>query len=182
MALTQRAHELIQIHFTNKPTCTAIDATCGNGHDTEFLCRLGFKNVIGFDIQEQAINASKLRIKQAKLNAQFIHTGHENMSQHISEELDCVMFNFGYLPKANKDLTTKSDTSIRAITAALDNLSKTGLISLMCYPGHAEGAIETDAIKTLLKSLDHHWDVQHHLARSPKPTAPTLYIITRKIN
>ena len=179
MALTQHAHKLIQTHFTNKPKGIAIDATCGNGHDTEFLCRLGFENVIGFDIQEQAIKASKLRIEQAQLNARFIQTGHENMSQHISGEVDCVMFNFGYLPNANKDLTTKHDTSIHAIEIALDKLSETGLISLMCYPGHAEGAIETNAIKTLLKSLSLDWNVQNHLARSPKPTAPTLYLITR---
>jgi len=179
MALTQRAHELIQIHFANKPKGTAVDATCGNGHDTEFLCRLEFEHVIGFDIQAQAIETSTKRIEQAQLNAQLIKSGHENIEQYITGEIDCVMFNFGYLPKADKSLTTKSSTSIKALTTSLNKLSKTGLISLMCYPGHAEGAIETEKIKQQLDSLGCDWQVENHLAKSPKPTAPTLYIITR---
>jgi len=179
MALTQRAHELIQTHFSDKPKRTAIDATCGNGHDTEFLCREGFDHVIGFDIQKQAIEASQQRIEQAQLNAQLIQSGHENIDDYVEGEVDCIMFNFGYLPKADKSLTTKSATSIQALETSLNKLSKTGLISLMCYPGHTEGAIETNAIKKQLESLSSKWCIQNHLANSPKPTAPTLYIVTQ---
>ena len=52
----------------------------------------------------------------------------------------------------------------------------------MCYPGHPEGAIETTAIKTWMSQLDKQWKVETHLAKSPKPTAPILYTITKVKN
>ena len=180
MSLTQNAHTLITAHFSNKPKRIGIDATCGNGHDTEFLCRLGFDQVTGFDVQAQAISASEQRIQEAGLKADFIHTGHENMQQHIQNEFDCVMFNFGYLPKADKQLTTQSETSLQAINTALNKLSATGLISLMCYPGHPAGAVETSNIKAHLQTLSRDWHVETHLAKSPKPTAPILFLVSRK--
>ena len=42
MALTDDAHNLVRTHFANKAKRVAVDATCGNGFDTEFLVELGF--------------------------------------------------------------------------------------------------------------------------------------------
>lgn len=180
MALTQRTHELIRAHFAQHANTTAIDATCGNGHDTEFLCRLNFDKVFGFDIQAQAINATQERLAHAQLNATLIQSGHENINTHVTDKIDCVMFNFGYLPSTDKSITTKSTTSVKALETVIEKLSDNGLISLMCYPGHPEGATETSAIKTWMEQLGNGWLVETHLAKSPKPTAPILYIITRQ--
>lgn len=180
MSLTQQAQQIIHNHFSNKKQRIAIDATCGNGHDTQFLCGLGFDQVIAFDIQAQAIEQTQQRLQQHQLNAKLIQTGHENMMQYIEGEVDCVMFNFGYLPKADKSLTTKTNTSLKALTIALNALSKTGLISLMCYPGHPEGAIETESIKKHLKLLGEPWRVECILASTPRPTAPILYLIKKQ--
>jgi len=180
MALTQRTHELIRSHFTKSRKKIAVDATCGNGHDTEFLCSLGFDKVFGFDIQLQAINATKQRISQQGLSATLIHSGHEYINAHLNEEVDCAMFNFGYLPSADKSITTTSSTSIQALKAVSHMLSATGLITLMCYPGHPEGSIETTEIKSWLGTLDSSWLVEEHLAKSPKPTAPILFTVSRQ--
>ena len=181
MALTQRTHQLISKHFAQNSKRVAVDATCGNGHDTEFLCQLGFDEVYGFDIQTQAIHATKERLTQAQLNATLIESSHENINAHLSKKIDCVMFNFGYLPSADKSITTKSSTSIKALEAVIETLSGNGLISLMCYPGHPEGAIETAAIKAWMDKLNlNDWFIETHLSKSPKPTAPILYIITRQ--
>lgn len=182
MALTQRTHEIIRTHFTDTSNLIAVDATCGNGHDTEFLCRLGFNKTYGFDVQIQAINTSKERLEKAQLNATLIQLGHENIDQCINEEIDCVMFNLGYLPSADKSITTTEKTSIKALKVVTQKLSTNGLITLMCYPGHPEGAIETTAIKTWMSQLDKQWKVETHLAKSPKPTAPILYTITKVKN
>ena len=40
----------------------AIDATCGNGHDTLFLS--GFCTVIGLDIQTKAIQQTETLLKE----------------------------------------------------------------------------------------------------------------------
>ena len=67
MALTRLAHQLIKEHFESSGANRglAVDATCGNGFDTEFLCRLGFKQVIGFDIQARAIEITRHRLESA---------------------------------------------------------------------------------------------------------------------
>ena len=180
MALTQRTHELVRTHFELNSKVIAVDATCGNGHDTEFLCQLGFNKVYGFDIQTQAINATQERLKRASLDAILIESSHENINTYVNGKIDCVMFNFGYLPSADKSITTKSNTSIKALEAVIETLSDNGLISLMCYPGHPEGATETAAIKEWVETLNSDWLVETHLATSPKPAAPILYIVTRQ--
>lgn len=183
MALTQRTHELIRAHFSDKRAILtsgiAIDATCGNGHDTEFLCRLGFDTVFGFDVQAAAINATKEHLDQTQLKATLIQSGHETIDNHVSAQIDCAMFNFGYLPSADKNITTTTNTSIKALKIVTNKLSQNGLVTLMCYPGHPEGAIETDAIKAWMAQLNTDWKIETHLAKSPKPTAPILFKITK---
>ena len=80
MDLTQRTHEIIRTHFTDTSNLIAVDATCGNGHDTEFLCRLGFNKTYGFDVQIQAINTSKERLEKAQLNATLIPVSYTHLT------------------------------------------------------------------------------------------------------
>lgn len=181
MALTDDAHQLIKDHFQGKDKHLAVDATCGNGYDTQFLAEFGFSRVIGFDIQQIAIDASNKRIKQTGLKGvELILAGHETIEHHIESKVDCVVFNFGYLPNGDKALTTKAQNSVDAIEAATRLLSNDGLISLMCYPGHPPGALETQAIRDCFTNLENNWLVETHLAVSPKPTAPILYNLKRK--
>ncbi len=180
MALTDDAHRLIEEHFGDKEKHIAIDATCGNGNDTAFLARLGFTRVFGFDIQERAIQASrKLLDSMSVSNAELILDGHEHLAKHIKEPASCVMFNFGYLPNADKNITTERASSLKAIQSACNLLSRQGIISLMCYPGTEVGEIEHKAILKHINSLKPDWKVETHLAVSPKPSAPILYLLKR---
>lgn len=180
MALTDDAHCLIKEHFKDKAKGLAVDATCGNGFDSQFLCGLGFEQLIGFDIQAQAISATRQRLVERKYTQfKLIEASHELLENYISSSIDCIMFNFGYLPNGNKRVTTEASSSIKALRSACRLLSKHGVISLICYPGHASGAIEAQAILTDVKALDSAWQVDTHLAASPKPTAPILYIVKR---
>ena len=60
---------------------TVIDATVGNGNDTLLLAKIVGPEgtVIGFDIQRDAISATKNRLIEADLNqrVQLIEAGHE---------------------------------------------------------------------------------------------------------
>lgn len=180
MALTDDAHQLIRNHFEGANKELAIDATCGNGHDTQFLAELGFPRVVGFDVQKCAIEASRNRLEKiGSQGVEFILAGHESMERHIDSAVDCVMFNFGYLPSGDKNLTTDARNSVEAIASATRLLKDNGLISLMCYPGHPSGALETRAIRDWFKTLDDKWIIETHLAVSPKPTAPILYTVKR---
>ena len=180
MSLTDDAHSLIQKHFNNKPKKIAVDATCGNGFDTEFLVNLGFLKVHAFDIQDAAINATNNKLSNNTIASIELHlASHATMAEFIEHKVDCIMFNFGYLPGGDKNITTATQTTISALITASTLLNDEGLISLMCYPGHPSGALETQAIKTWLDGLNDHFFVETHLAASPKPSAPILYVVKR---
>ena len=81
-----------------------VDATCGNGGDTAFLCRLTAPEgrVLGFDIQPEAIASTRARLEQAGVPAgQYaLHCdSHAHLLQYVQPgTADAVMFNFGWLP------------------------------------------------------------------------------------
>jgi len=182
--LTQQAHNLIQTHFeryTMRPKL-AIDATCGNGNDTLFLAALA-ERVFAFDIQEIALAKTRTRLIESQLlnKVCLFHAGHENLKKYVEEDIDCIMFNLGYLPKADKTITTIMQTSLMALNASLDLLNKDfGLLSLLCYPGHPEGRIELDAITQWLGDLPNTWSYQKYLSNYPTEKAPILFHITHK--
>lgn len=183
MSLTQRAHKLIRQHFQDPsiPRDLAVDATCGNGNDTEFLSRLNFRQVVGFEIQEDAIIKTRMRMDELGVtNVGLILDGHESLGRHIAGKIDCVMFNLGYLPGGDEKLTTHEVTTLVALKYATEKLSDTGIISLLCYPGHPAGMQETKAIQRWLKTLGGKFKIQAKMSRNRHEATPILYAITRK--
>ena len=137
-----------------------IDATMGRGNDTLFLKQLVGDNgfVYAFDIQQEAIDATKNRLIENNVyeNVSLILDGHENMDKYIeNKNIACVVFNFGYLPRANHNIATKANTSIVAIKKALQCLKEKGVISLCVYQGGDTGFEEKEAILNFVKDLDY---------------------------
>lgn len=183
MSLTDRAQRLVQDHFASPsiPRRIAVDATCGNGHDTEFLAHMAFNQVIGFDIQERAIGATYTRISQQQIsNVGLIMDGHETLGRHVPGEIDCLMFNLGYLPDGDRSISTDKTTTLVALTYATRKLSQTGIISLLCYPGHAAGFAETALIKKWLQTLGPEWKIRVKASKQPNDTTPILFSLTLK--
>ena len=82
-------------------------------------------------------------------NVKLIQDGHENIKKHIDiqfkGQIDAAIFNLGYLPKGDKSIVTRPETTIKAINAIFDYLSVEGIIVLVIYHGH-EGQVERDAL------------------------------------
>lgn len=136
-----------------------IDATMGNGNDTLLLAQLCGRSgkVLAFDIQEQALNATRerLAVEHAPENYTLLLKSHASMAEYAeSGSVSCIVFNFGYLPGGDHALATKGDTSIQALTQALSLLKKGGMISLCIYSGGDSGFEERDQILAWLKELD----------------------------
>ena len=70
------------------------------------------------------------------------------------QKADAVVFNFGFLPGGDHSVFSQSETSLRAINAALDILTENGFISLCIYYGGDTGFAERDAILAYLEALD----------------------------
>ena len=68
--------------------------------------------------------------------------------------IDAAIFNLGYLPKGDKSIVTKPDTTIQAINSLLSLMSIEGIIVLVIYHGHSEGQIEKHALLDYLSTLD----------------------------
>jgi len=135
----------------------AVDATMGNGHDTERLARLvgPTGRVYAFDIQEQAVAATAKRLEQAGLSDRvtLIRASHADMRLYISGTPRLVSFNLGFLPGGDKRVTTMLQSTMPAVETAMDMLGEGGLLVLCCYPGHAEGARELAALTEYLSRV-----------------------------
>jgi predicted methyltransferase len=150
------------LHKAVKPGDIVIDATVGNGHDTVFLAGLVGESghVFGFDIQEEAIVASKERLTQQSLSARvtLFHSGHEQLSQLIPYnyhgKVSGTIFNLGYLPGSDKTIVTRPETTIAAIQQLLEIMASEGVIVLVIYHGHNGGAEERDGLLAYCRQLD----------------------------
>lgn len=150
---------------------TAIDATCGNGHDTLALAQAVGRNgrILAIDLQEEAILASKRLLSAHQIdNADFVQGSFvhleeywrawmENMERGMTAEtpsnLRAVVFNLGYLPGGDKKVTTTTEGTLLAVQQALSIIAPGGIVTMVLYPGHEEGARERDAMLKFAKQL-----------------------------
>lgn len=151
------AHDFIRANVKNGDIC--IDATAGRGRDTALLCELVGKegHVLAFDIQEQAIESTNKLLGELGFSdrAEVISDGHENMEKYAEPgTVSCVVFNFGRLPGGDPLIFSTSDTSIRAVDAALRLLKDEGVLCLCIYYGSHNGYDERDALLSHLRELD----------------------------
>lgn len=143
------------------PGDVAVDATLGNGYDTLFLANLVGPNgrVYGFDIQEEALAASKHRLAEHNLldRVTFFHKGHEHILESIPPvhhgKISGAVFNLGYLPGGDKSIVTKPKTTISAIEQLLEIMAPEGIIVVVIYHGHREGAVERDYLLRYVEQL-----------------------------
>lgn len=135
-----------------------VDATMGNGYDTKYLAEKVGENgfVYSFDVQEEAIKSTEKKLVKDNIEGRvkLILDGHENMDKYINEEVSCVVFNLGYLPRAKHQIITKPDTTLKAIKHSLKLLKPHGIVSIAIYTGHPGGEEEKDSIYEYIKSLD----------------------------
>lgn len=137
-----------------------VDATMGNGHDTQFLAELVGENghVYAFDIQESAVANTKERLGDMyQARTTLFHKSHDKIAESLPPEthgkVAAAVFNLGYLPGGDKSITTNGSSTIKAIEQLLSIMKDEGLIVLVVYHGHPEGKAE----KTTCSSFAGTW-------------------------
>ncbi len=163
-----------------RPGDLAVDATMGNGHDTERLAQLVGPEgrVIAFDIQEQAVESTRQRLEAAGLldRATLIRDSHANMAAHLDRAPRLIAFNLGFLPGGDKQLTTLLDSTLTAVRAAMELLAPGGMLLVCCYPGHAEGQRELDALRDLFAAVPPQaFNILEHRFVNAGPGAPVCF-------
>ena len=149
--------DYLAAHLPHPKLC--IDATCGNGGDTAFLCRLAGPEgrVLGFDIQPEAIASTRKHLEQLGVPASRyeLHCqSHADLLQVVQPgTADAVMFNFGWLPGADHAVFSTADSSIPALEAALTALRPGGVLSAILYSGRGIGSDEKRHILQWARAL-----------------------------
>lgn len=140
-----------------KPGGFAIDATCGNGHDTLFLAeKVGPHGaVLAFDVQAVAITNTQGKLAEAELlhRVTLTQAGHENLVYYLDRNVDAVMFNLGFLPGGDHEIKTSADTTVSALQTVMTHLAPKGIVTLVIYTGHDGGNVEYDAVRNYLSTL-----------------------------
>ena len=140
-----------------KPGDVCIDATVGNGHDTEYLARLvgDEGKVIGFDIQKDALDSAALQLGNLLSRTELHLESHENMDKYAEEgTVSLIVFNFGYLPGGDHSVATRKETSIPAVKTGLQLLRKGGVMVLCVYSGGDSGFEERDSVLNFAAGLN----------------------------
>lgn len=174
--ISKIAQGIIKSYEDNKKI--AIDCTLGNGHDTDFLSK-SFDRVYAFDIQKEACD------KYSKnKNTIVINDSHEYLGKYINENVDCIMYNLGFLPGSkDKAITTKSESTIKSIDEGLKILNPRGIMTICVYIGHDEGKREETCIVDYLSKLPKdRFAVMEHRYINRNNLAPRLFVIERNSN
>lgn len=146
-----------------RPGDLVIDATVGNGVDTVFLAQLvGAKGkVYGFDIQQEALEQTRKRCMASLPDPGCVHLhlmDHARMKSVLPPEeigrIRAVMFNLGYLPHSDERITTRPETTLPALEAALEVLEDGGILTVVLYSGHPGGREESEAVRRWAEQLD----------------------------
>lgn len=170
---------------TVRPGDAAVDATMGNGHDTLMLCEaVGPEGrVYAFDVQAQALDETRKRLCGAGLDsrAELIHAGHEQMAEYVKGPVRAVMFNLGWLPGGDHTVTTRWETTRRAVECALNLLAPMGVLVICAYPGHAEGEREKEELSAYLSGLSNRqYNVLRQHFLNAGPGAPECFVIQKQ--
>lgn len=181
MTITERCHRILSEYVG--PGDVAIDATCGNGNDTLFLAEaVGDKgHVFAFDIQMQAIMATQLRVMEAGYeNVTCINESNESMEQYVASGASVIMFNLGYLPGGDHSVTTNTENTLSSIKMATSMINVGGVVSIIAYPGHEEGAKEAAAIEEFVKKLPSGlFEVLTITQTNRSETCPVMHLVAR---
>ena len=167
------------------PGDRVIDATMGNGHDTLALCQMVGPqgHVYAFDVQPQAVENTRARLEEAGFlqRATLFCAGHEHMAERVEGPVAAVVFNLGWLPGGDKSITTRWESTEKAVKSALTLLAPRGVAVICAYPGHAEGEKERDSLAQLLAFLPpQRYNVLWHKFLNAGPGAPECFVIQRQ--
>lgn len=166
------------------PTDNVIDATCGNGKDSLFLAlTIPEGRLYCFDVQKKAIEKTSFVLKENLIDLEkvtFFNTSHEKFECiPRSIPIKLITYNLGYLPGADRSITTKTESTLKSIKEGLNLIIPGGALSLTCYSGHEEGEKEQSEVFNQLNLIDMS---KFHVSiyQWTKPKAPCLILIKKK--
>lgn len=181
--ITEFLHFLIKASYSEQENLNFLDLTCGNGNDTVFLSNLAGPSgsVTAFDIQNAAIVKTKQELVEKSIynNYILIKDSHEFVEKYINSKIDAAVFNLGYLPNFDKEISTKPETTIKSISSLLPYLKVSGRIYVAAYIGHDKGYEFSKVFDYLNKLNKKDFNVLNIKLINKDNTPPQLFIIEK---
>lgn len=132
----------------------AVDMTVGNGFDSKNILEiLQPEKLYCFDIQQEALDNSKILLEKY-LNCELILENHKNFDKFVKENIDFAIYNLGYLPKGDKNITTNAENVEESLKKLLGKLNSKGIIFITFYIGHSAGQIESLEVSKFIQKLN----------------------------
>ena len=161
-----------------------VDATMGNGHDTLFLAeQVGSSGrVYAFDIQQKAVESTGLLLREHGMSdrVSLFCRSHSVMAETVPEKVSAVVFNLGWLPGGDHSVTTRCESTEKAVLSALELLLPGGIVTVCVYPGHPEGEQERVMLTALLAALSNRqYNVLHQRFLNAGEGAPECFIVQK---
>ena len=174
-----------------------VDLTAGTGQDTLALFQMVGEQgqVVGFDIQSQALLATRERLiaagAQVRLQQQDIQSlqcepgidllqmSHAEFSTVMPAAPKGIIANLGYLPGGDQDLVTRPETTVSALEQGCSLLAKRGRMAVVIYPGHPGGTEEANAVGELFAGLQDPGFQVLRLDVSNRPAAPFVFVVEK---
>ena len=195
ICVTERCQNILAEYISKDDT--VIDCTAGNGGDTLFLakCVGNTGRVLAFDVQEQALDATEKLLSERGFSCKrttdsdnatvyLIKDSHVNLAAYSNlyenTAPSAIMYNLGYLPGGDHSIVTHFDSTLDSIKTALDIVRQNGVISIVTYPGHAEGAKEDQHVQKLLTDLSPGRFEVLTINQTNRGKAPVLYLVFKK--
>ena len=178
--MTMRVTDLVKIIIDQKKDIKiAVDMTVGKGNDSKYILETtGVERLYGFDIQKEAEDAAKKLIGEDERFV-FHLESHEKIDNYIKEGLDLVVYNLGYLPGGDKEITTNYKSTIKSLEKTLGLMNPDGLIIITIYPGHPAGKLESERIEKFLNNLDSKKYAVMKLAYQNRPNNPPYVMVVK---
>lgn len=181
-SILNKVKQIIDKHVKYKDLI--VDATIGNGNDSLFISNyLKEGHLYGFDIQNKALeNTKKLLDENHFTNYTLFLENNKNIEQklnHLKNKISLVIYNLGYLPGGDKNITTNTEDTIKSLKGSLNLLNHKGIILMTIYPGHLEGKKEGEHIIKYLNENNIHYQIYRN---TDNEIAPYLIEINNKIN
>lgn len=153
-----------------RPGDLAVDLTAGNGGDTLFLytCVGAGGRVLSFDIQQEALENTSLRLTEAgatifttvgeeeRFSEKGIHLildSHARFGEYCREEVRGVVANLGFRPGGRRDVSTVAPSTLQALHSAFSLLAPGGRLAVVAYVGHEGGVEEAKEVERVFGAL-----------------------------
>ena len=180
-----------------QPGDLVVDLTAGTGQDTLTLFQMVGEQgqVVGFDIQPQALLATRERMVAAgalvRLQQQniqplqcepgidLLQMSHAEFSSVMPASPKGIIANLGYLPGGSQDLVTRPETTVSALAQGCSLLAKGGRMAVVVYPGHPGGTEEKDAVNHFFAGVEDPGFQVLRLDVCNRPEAPFLFVVEK---